>query len=71
MKRNKIKEDVLKEIEEGFNFIERLKVRLSKKLSIKIYKKGVQKGFNWSIYPKKQKEGKIKSNTNNIKKNIK
>lgn len=39
---------VLDEVMEGANFIRRIILKVFKKDFIKVYKKGVKEGFNWS-----------------------
>lgn len=47
MKNTNVAEDVIKEILKDCNWVERLWVRLNLKLYVRIYRKGVQDGFNW------------------------
>ena len=49
MKKRKVEKDMIKEIKKDLNFVEKIKVGLNKKLSCKIYKKGIRKGFNWGM----------------------
>ena len=48
MKKKDVKENVLKEILKDCNFYERIVMRIHIKVCIKIFRLGVQKGFNWN-----------------------
>lgn len=47
--KNVEKDVVLKEIKKDLNWKERIIVHINKKTFVKIYKKGIEKGFNSSL----------------------